>query len=63
MSAAIAENMLRRQEDQYMVHVNADDGSRIFQPWAGGMTTYVPEVRRMTAEGYRGFVFAAGDDT
>jgi cation diffusion facilitator CzcD-associated flavoprotein CzcO len=62
MSAAIAENMLRRQEDQYMVHVNADDGTRIFQPWAGGMTTYVPEVRRMTAEGYQGFAFDAGDD-
>ncbi len=57
MSAAIAENMLRRQEDQYMVHINADDGSRIFQPWAGGMTTYVPEVRRMTADNYRGFAF------
>jgi cyclohexanone monooxygenase len=57
MSAAIAENMLRRQEDQYMVHVNADDGSRVFQPWAGGMTTYVPEVRRWTANGYEGFAF------
>lgn len=57
MSAAIAENMLRRQEDQYMVHVNKDDGSRIFQPWAGGMTTYVPEVRRMTANHYQGFAF------
>jgi cation diffusion facilitator CzcD-associated flavoprotein CzcO len=57
MSAAIAENMLRRQEDQYMVHVNADDGSRVFQPWAGGMTTYVPEVRGWTENGYRGFAF------
>jgi cation diffusion facilitator CzcD-associated flavoprotein CzcO len=57
MSADIAENMLRRQEDQYMVHVNKDDGSRIFQPWAGGMTTYVPEVRSWTAQGYRGFKF------
>lgn len=57
MSAAVAENMLRRQENQYMVHVNEDDGSRIFQPWAGGMTTYVPEVRRMTQNGYQGFAF------
>jgi cation diffusion facilitator CzcD-associated flavoprotein CzcO len=57
MSAAIAENMLRRQEDQYMVHVNKDDGSRIFQPWAGGMTSYVPVVRKWTAQGYRGFAF------
>ena len=57
MSAAVSENMLRRQENQYMVHVNPDDGSRVFQPWAGGMTTYVPEVRRMTAKGYHGFTF------
>jgi cyclohexanone monooxygenase len=57
LSAATSEHMLRRQENQYMVHVNADDGSRIFQPWAGGMTTYVPEVRRMTQDGYRGFAF------
>jgi cation diffusion facilitator CzcD-associated flavoprotein CzcO len=56
-SAAVAENMLRRQEDNYMVHVNADDGSRIFQPWAAGMATYVPEVRRMTERGYEGFAF------
>jgi cation diffusion facilitator CzcD-associated flavoprotein CzcO len=56
-SAAVAEKMIRRQVDNYMVHVNADDGSRIFQPWGAGMATYVPEVRRMT-EGYQGFVFS-----
>ncbi len=56
-SAAVSENMIRRQVDNYMVHVNPDDGSRIFQPWAGGMATYVPEVRRMTAQGYAGFAF------
>ena len=48
-SAAVAEKMIRRQVDNYMVHVNADDGSRIFQPWGAGMATYVPEVRAMTA--------------
>ena len=57
-SAAWAERMLRRQVDNYMVHVNADDGSRIFQPWAAGMATYVPEVRVMTASNYEGFAFA-----
>lgn len=56
-SAAIAENMIRRQVDNYMVHVNRDDGSRVFQPWAGGMATYVPEVREMTARDYAGFAF------
>ena len=40
-SAAVAERMIRRQVDNYMVHVNADDGSRIFQPWGAGMATYV----------------------
>jgi cation diffusion facilitator CzcD-associated flavoprotein CzcO len=56
-SAAIAEKMIRRQVDNYMVHVNADDGSRIFQPWGAGMATYVPEVRAMTERGYEGFAF------
>ncbi len=58
-SAAVAQNLIRRQVNNYMVHVNADDASRIFQPWAAGMATYVPEVRRMTAEGYKGFAFSA----
>jgi cyclohexanone monooxygenase len=56
-SAAVAENMIRRQVDNYMVHVNPDDGSRIFQPWGTGMATYVPEVRRMTERNYEGFAF------
>jgi cation diffusion facilitator CzcD-associated flavoprotein CzcO len=57
-SAAVAERMIRRQVDNYMVHVNADDGSRIFQPWGAGMATYVPEVRAMTANAYEGLAFA-----
>jgi len=56
-SAAVAEKMIRRQVDNYMVHVNADDGSRIFQPWGAGMATYVPEVRAMTERGYEGLAF------
>jgi hypothetical protein len=56
-SAAVAEKMIRRQVDNYMVHVNADDGSRIFQPWGAGMATYVPEVRKMTENGYEGVAF------
>lgn len=57
-TAVWAERMLRRQVDNYMVHVNADDGSRVFQPWAAGMATYVPEVRATTARNYEGFLFA-----
>jgi len=56
-SAAVAEHMIRRQVDNYMVHVNKD-GSRIFQPWGAGMATFVPEVRAMTADNYRGFAFS-----
>lgn len=56
-SAAVAERMIRRQVDNYMVHVNADDGSRVFQPWGAGLATYVPEVRAMTARNYEGFAF------
>jgi cyclohexanone monooxygenase len=55
--AVWAEQMLRRQVDNYMVHVNGDDGTRVFQPWAAGMATYVPEVRAMTARNYEGFAF------
>jgi hypothetical protein len=40
-----------------MVHVNEDDGSRILQPWGGGMATYMPEFRAMTARGYKGIAF------
>lgn len=57
-SAAVADNLLRRQVDNYMVHVNQDDGSRIFQPWGTGLVTYVPEVRGMTARDYEGFAFS-----
>jgi cation diffusion facilitator CzcD-associated flavoprotein CzcO len=53
--AVYADKMLRRQIDNYMVHVNKDDGTRIFLPWAGGMATYAPEVKRMTEAGYEGF--------
>jgi cation diffusion facilitator CzcD-associated flavoprotein CzcO len=56
-SATVAENMIRRQVNNYMVHVNEDDGTRIFQPWGTGMVTYVPEVRRMTEDNYKGFAF------
>jgi hypothetical protein len=55
--ASYAERLLRRQEDQYMVHVNRDDGSRIFIPFTGGMHEYVPKARAIAAQNYEGFVF------
>lgn len=57
-SARVAERMIRRQENNYMVHVNEDDGTRVFQPWGAGFGTYTPEVRAMTARGYEGFAFS-----
>jgi hypothetical protein len=56
MQAAVAEKMIRRQVNNYMVHVN-DDGTRVFQPWGTGMGTYCPEVNAMTARGYEGLAF------
>jgi hypothetical protein len=52
-----AAHLLRKQENQYMVHVNEDDGTRFFMPFAGGMGEYVPKVRDATERGYEGFVF------
>jgi cyclohexanone monooxygenase len=54
--ARYAENLLRLQEDQYMVHVN-EDGSRVFMPFTGGMGVYVPALREAVEHGYEGFVF------
>jgi cation diffusion facilitator CzcD-associated flavoprotein CzcO len=47
-------NLLRRQVDNYMVHVNRD-GSRIFMPYAGGLDRYVPAALQVAASGYDGF--------
>jgi cation diffusion facilitator CzcD-associated flavoprotein CzcO len=48
---------LRRQENQYMVHVN-DDGSRLFIPFCAGMAEYLPKVNEATARNYEGFRFS-----
>lgn len=52
-----AHALLRRQVDNYMVHVNRDDGSRVFIPYAGGLAAYVQHCDQVAADGYRGFVF------
>jgi cation diffusion facilitator CzcD-associated flavoprotein CzcO len=54
--ASYAERLLSRQQDIYMVHVNADDGSRVFKVFTGGLHQYVPKARAMAAAGYEGFL-------
>jgi hypothetical protein len=56
-AASIAEPLLRRAHDNYMVHVNKDDGSRIFIPFAGGVATYVERCNEVVESGYEGFDF------
>jgi cation diffusion facilitator CzcD-associated flavoprotein CzcO len=55
--ATYSEGTLRLQENSYMVHVNADDGSRVLMPFPGGSGPYVEAVREATGDDYRGFSF------
>ncbi len=57
-SAAAAANLIRRQVDNYMVHVNRDDGSRVFIPYAGGFGDYVTRIAAEAASGYPGLCFS-----
>jgi cation diffusion facilitator CzcD-associated flavoprotein CzcO len=54
----VAEPLLRRQYDNYMVHVNHDDGSRIFMPYAAGMGPFVAKCREVVAADFAGFDFS-----
>lgn len=49
---------IRLAADNYMVHVNADDGSRVFIPYAGGFNRYVKAVEKVVSDGYTGFDFS-----
>jgi hypothetical protein len=40
-----------------MVHVNADDGSRVFMPYTGGLARFNATCRAIAAAGFEGFVF------
>lgn len=55
---AAASDLIRLEVDNYMVHVNVDDGSRVFIPYAGGFHRYVAHCERVVAEGYTGFAFS-----
>ena len=54
---AIAEPLLRRLVDNYMVQVNRYDGSRFFIPYAGGFDKYVRRVQEMLSDDFQGFEF------
>jgi len=59
-SATVAEaaaKLLRLGVKNYMVHVNQDDGSRVFMPYVGGLDRYTEICRETEAAGYRGFAF------
>ncbi len=55
--AEVASRLLRLNVDNYMVHVNDDDGSRVFMPYAGGLDHYMAMARDVVADDYRGFAF------
>jgi cation diffusion facilitator CzcD-associated flavoprotein CzcO len=54
----VAKRLIRLREDQYMVHVNQDDKSRLFIPYIGGFDRYVRTCREIADDGYRGFEFS-----
>lgn len=58
--ALAARKLLRLNVDNYMVHVNADDGSRVFMPYTGGLARFNATCRAIAAGGFKGFVFGQG---
>jgi len=55
--AEAASKLLRLGVKNYMVHVNQDDGSRVFMPYIGGLDRYAEICRENAAGGYPGFAF------
>jgi cation diffusion facilitator CzcD-associated flavoprotein CzcO len=55
--AEAASKLLRLGVKNYMVHVNQDDGSRVFMPYIGGLDRYTEICRATEAAGYQGFAF------
>jgi cation diffusion facilitator CzcD-associated flavoprotein CzcO len=60
--AEVASKLLRLGVKNYMVHVNQDDGSRVFMPYVGGLDRYTAICRDITAGGYPGFAFGRTGD-
>jgi hypothetical protein len=57
-SAEVAEPLLRRVVPNYMTHINADDGTSIFIPYAGGFHNYVAACDKVAANGFEGFALS-----
>ena len=55
--AKAAGALLRLNVDNYMVHVNHDDGSRVFIPYTAGLDRFVVTCKAFAADGFRGFAF------
>ena len=55
--AEVSQPLIRLRVDNYMVHVNKDDQSRVFIPYVGGLGRYVARCREVMAKGYEGFRF------
>ena len=53
----VARALLRLKVDNYMVHVNADDGSRQFIPYVGGFGRYVAHCDGVRGRDFEGFLF------
>jgi cation diffusion facilitator CzcD-associated flavoprotein CzcO len=53
----VARPMLRYWTKNYMVHVNADDGSRSFMPYMGGHHEYARRATEVADGGYPGLTF------
>jgi cation diffusion facilitator CzcD-associated flavoprotein CzcO len=59
--AEAASKLLRLGVKNYMVHVNQDDGSRVFMPYVGGLDRYTEICRAVADGGYEGFAFGRAD--
>jgi hypothetical protein len=55
--AEAASKLLRLVVKNYLVHVNQDDGSRIFMPYVGGLDRYTEICRAVATNDYQGFAF------
>jgi cation diffusion facilitator CzcD-associated flavoprotein CzcO len=56
---AASEPLLRYRVENYMVHVNADDKSRVFMPYPGGFDRFVRICDEVEGAGWKGFAFEA----
>jgi cation diffusion facilitator CzcD-associated flavoprotein CzcO len=61
--ADAASKLLRLNVDNYMVHVNADDRSRVFMPYVGGLARYTETCRAIAADDFKGFLFTGRGET